>query len=204
MSKTIFIAGISGRMGSAAAGLFKEAGWNVTGLDIKPEGCGCEDTFISADVRDPEAVAAAIEKVDSQTPIDAVFNAAGYELAKDFEAVTAEEWADLLDTTLGGAGNLCRAIGPKMAERKEGKIILFSSDYSSAEGDTVVDAVAAHTLHGFAKSFGVEMAPENVLVNVIFANTPLDAEKVSETVFFLADKDTYTSAQVVSIGGQDQ
>ena len=89
------------------------------------------------------------------------------------------------------------------APRNEGKIILVSSDYSREPGEHVNEAVSAHTLHGFAKSFGVEMAPKNVLVNALFINSPFNLEAVAETAFFLADKDTYTSAQVVSITGAD-
>lgn len=204
MSKTIFIAGCDGKVGRAVSELFAENGWNVVGADIKDSTEAKVNQFISLDVADADAVAKAAEEVDQKTPVDAVLNAAGYEVAKDFEETSDEEWAKLLRTILGGSGNLCKAFAPKMAARKDGKIILISSDYSRECGDHVIDATAANTLHGFGKSFGVEMAPENVLVNVLFVNTPFDLKKVAETVFFLADKDTYTSAQVVSITGLDQ
>ncbi len=204
MSKTILIAGCDGKVGRAVADLFSANGWNVVGIDIKDSSDAKIDQFISVDVTDEDAVAKAIDAVDRQTPITAALNAAGYEVCKDFEETTAEEWAKLLDTILGGSANLCKAVAPKMVERKDGKIILISSDYSKESGEHVNEAVAANTLHGFAKSFGVEMAPENVLVNALFVNTPFDLEKVADTVFFLADKDTYTSAQVVSITGADQ
>ena len=204
MSKTIFIAGCDGNVGKATAELFAANGWRVVGADIKDSTDAKVDKFISLDVTDADAVAKAADEVDQETPVDAVLNAAGYEVAKDFEETTAEEWSKLLTTILGGAGNLCKAFAPKMIDRKEGKIILLSSDYSKEGGEHVIDATASNTLHGFTKSFGVEMAPENVLVNVLFVNTPFDLEKVAETVLFLADKDTYTSAQVVSITGADQ
>ncbi|MDO4870312.1 MAG: SDR family oxidoreductase [Bacillota bacterium] len=204
MSKTIFIAGCDGKTGRAVSELFASSGWNVIGADIKNSTDAKVDQFISLDVTDAEAVAKAADEIDQQTPVTAVLNAAGYEIAKGFEETSDEEWSQLLDTILGGSGNLCKAFAPKMAARKDGKIILISSDYSKEGGDHVIDATAANTLHGFGKSFGVEMAPENVLVNVLFVNTPFDLEKVAETVLFLADKDTYTSAQVVSITGMDQ
>lgn len=202
MSKTILIAGCCGNVGKAAIELFRKNDWNVAGIDIKADTSDV-DKFIQADVRDAEEIAKAVDEIDKEMKIDALLNAAGYEINKDFEEVTADEWADLLDTVLGGAGNLCKAAAPKMIARKGGKIILLSPDYSREGGDNVINATAANTLHGFAKSFGVEMAPSNVLVNVLFANTPLDIEKVTETVLFLADRDTYTSAQVVSISGAD-
>lgn len=202
MSKTILIAGCCGTVGKAAIELFKKNDWNVAGIDIKADTSDV-DKFIQADVRNAEEIAKAVDEIDKEMKIDALLNAAGYEINKDFEEVTADEWAALLDTVLGGAGNLCKAAAPKMIARKGGKIILLSPDYSREGGDNVINATAANTLHGFAKSFGVEMAPSNVLVNVLFANTPLDIEKVTETVLFLADRDTYTSAQVVSISGAD-
>ena len=45
------------------------------------------------------------------------------------------------------------------------------------------------------------MAADNVLVNVISPAVPFDADLVADTVFYLADKDTYTAAQVVSVSG---
>ena len=202
MCKTILIAGCEGNVGKATASLFKAKGWNVAGIDIKENSTTELDKYIVVDIKNAAAVIAAADEINAAMPIDAVFNAAGYVLDKSFEETTADEWAELLDTTLGGAGNLCKAVAPKMVERHEGKIILLSCDYAKQPEAAVVDAVATNTLHGFGKSFGVEMAPENVLVNVIYANTPLDIEKISETVFYLADKDTYTSAQVVAVTGE--
>lgn len=204
MRKTILIAGCDGKVGKTAAQLFSDHGWNVIGIDIKEHSDAKADNFISLNITDAETVAKAIDEVDRQTPITALLNTAGYEAGKAFEETSAYEWARLLETILGGSGNLCKAVAPKMAERKYGKIILISSDYSREPGEHVNDAVAANTFHGFAKSFGVEMASDNVLVNTLSVNTPFDLEKVAETVFFLADKDTYTSAQVVSITGMDQ
>ena len=50
----------------------------------------------------------------------------------------------------------------------------------------------------------MELAPSNVLVNAVFAGVPFDLEGIAETVYFLADKDSYTAAQVVSICGKNQ
>lgn len=202
MSKTILIAGCSGKIGSETAKLFKANGWNVAGIDIKDCDDANVDKFINVDIKDADAVKAAVDEIDAEMTIDAMFNVAGYVLGKDYEEVEHEEWAELLDTILGGSSNLCKAVAPKMVERKDGKIILLSCDYARQPEAAVVDAVATNTLHGFGKSFGVEMAPENVLVNVMYANTPLDVEMVTETAFYLADKDTYTSAQVVAVTGE--
>ena len=204
MDKTILIAGCDGRVGRRTAELFSQRGWKVAGIDIKGSTDAKVDKFLSVDVRDVDALNKAIDEIDSQMPITTLFNTAGYSLDKDFEETDAAEWADLLDTILGGSSNLCKAVGPKMVERGDGRIILLSCDYSRQPGDCVNDAVAAGSLHGFAKSFGVEVAENNVLVNVLFANTPLDLDKVAETVYWLGAIDTYTSAQVVSVTGSEE
>ncbi len=205
MSKTILIAGCEGKVGKAVSKLFKASGWKVIGFDIKDECDGkILDKYIKVDIKDAIAVDKAVETIKASDNINALFNTAGYTITKGFEETSAEEWDGLLNTILGGAANLCKSVAPIMAENKEGKIILLSSDYSREKDDHILNAAAAHTLHGFGKSFGVEMASANVLVNILFANTPFDLDQIASTVLFLADKDTYTSAQVVSITGKEQ
>lgn len=202
--KYILIAGCCGNIGEKTAAKFKENGWGVVGLDIADKCCDCAcDDYYKCDITDKNSVLDAINDADTKYGIDALFNTAGYEIDTSFEETDINEWKKLLNTVLGGSANLCQAIGPCMTARKDGKIILLSSDYSKDPDDQVMNASAAGTLHGFAKSFGVEVAADNVLVNVLFANTPFDMTAVVDTVFYLADKDTYTSAQVVSVTGQE-
>ena len=201
MTKTILIAGCDGKVGKAAAELFATRGWIVIGIDQKEKTEAMVNQYFTVDVKNAHDIDIAIQKIEQENTIDVLFNSAGYEINEDFETVSYDEWNDLLDTILGGSANLCRSVAPKMAKRQNGKIILLSSDYSKEPGDDVMNAVAASTLHGFGKSFGVEMAADNVLVNVLFANTPFDLEKVVETAYYLADKYTYTAAQVVSVSG---
>lgn len=201
MNKTILIAGCDGMLGKAAAEVFSMRGWIVIGIDQKEKTEAKVNQYYAVDVKKEQDLDTVIREIEQESAIDALFNVAGYEVNKDFETVSYDEWNDLLNTILGGSANLCRSVAPKMAKRRNGSIILLSADYSKEFGDDVVNAVAASTLHGFGKSFGVEMASDNVLVNVLFANTPFDLNKVVETAYYLADKNTYATAQVVSISG---
>ena len=67
-----------------------------------------------------------------------------------------------------------------------------------------MNAAAARTLYGFAKSFGVEVAASNVMVNALSPNLPFDMDAITAMIYYLADKDNYTTAQVVSITGIQQ
>lgn len=202
--KSILIAGCEGLIGKTTSKLFSQKGWNVIGFDIDLDTEGNEyvDRYIPCNIKDYALVEKTISDIEKEYAIDAVFNTAGYEINTLFEETPTIFWQQLLDTILGGSANLCRAAAPYMVKRKHGKIILLCADYNYADGDNVMNAAAFGTLHGFAKSFGTEMAPENVLVNVLSANVPFEADIIAETVFYLADKDTYTSAQVVSVSGK--
>lgn len=202
MSKTLLLSGCNGKVAKAASKVFKANDWKVIGIDIND----CEnpdiDEFIKCDIRDTQAVKELVDHIEENDVIDGLFNTAGYTIDKAFLEVSADEWAALLDTVLGGSSNLCKAVAPYMKDRKEGRILLLSPDYAKDDGENVHNAAASCTLHGFSKSFGVEMAPYNVLVNAMFANTPFDLDVVAETAYYLIAENTYTTAQVVAVANE--
>lgn len=200
--RVLLLSGCEGNVGKCTAKLFHENDWYVVGFDIKAANENSYvDKYISCDITKAEEVSEAVKSVEKEMPVFAAFNAAGYEISTSFEETSAEDWAKLLDTLLGGSSNLCDAVAPYMIKRNEGKIVLLSTDYSRVKGDCILNATATGSLHGFGKSFGMEIAADNVLENVLFANAPFDLDAIANTVFYLADKDTYTSAQVVSVTG---
>lgn len=200
--QTILITGSSGKLGESVVNFFQEEGWLVVGMDIKePSGKG-PDHFIHCDVTEMEKVKSEVDRLEKEVcKLDAVFTAAGIEVAGDFPEVSMEDWTSALKVWLGGTANVCRAVAPYMAERKRGKIMLLSPDYKEIGEDCIMNATAAGTVHGFAKSFGTEVAPDQVTVNAISASLPFHMEAVSAMVYYLADKDDYTSAQVISVTG---
>lgn len=202
MSKTLLLSGCNGNTAKEVTRVFKEKGWKIIGIDIDDCVNSDIDEFVKCDIRDAQAVKELVEHIEKNNAIDGMFNTAGYTIDKDFLDVSAEEWDALLDTVLGGSSNLCKAVAPYMKDRKEGRILLLSPDYAKDKGENVHNAAASCTLHGFSKSFGVEMAPYNVLVNAMFANTPFDLEVVAETAYYLIAENTYTTAQVVAVANE--
>lgn len=202
MKKNLVLAGCNGNVAGEVLKVFKKNGWNIIGIDIDECNSSDVDIFIKCDVRNAEAVKDEIDRIEKTVAIDGLFNAAGYRIDKGFLDTDSQEWEALLDTILGGSANLCKAVAPYMVERKKGGILLLSPDYAKDSGKNVCNAVASCTLHGFGKSFGVEMAPFNVLVNVLFANTPFDIEAIADTVYYMIAENTYTAAQVISMTGR--
>jgi NAD(P)-dependent dehydrogenase (short-subunit alcohol dehydrogenase family) len=82
-----------------------------------------------ADVRDPDAVAAAVATVTGTLgPISTLVNNAGSSLAIGplWEADPGTWWTDI-ETSLGGAFNLCRSVIPGMIACRRGRILNVSS-----------------------------------------------------------------------------
>jgi len=93
------------------------------------EGNGTPSVACMADVRDFEAVASAVASIESKLgPISTVVNNAGTSLAIGplWEADPGAWWTDV-ETSLGGAFNVCRSVIPGMIARRQGRILNVSS-----------------------------------------------------------------------------
>ncbi len=206
--KWILITGVDGNVGSFVAQKFKSLGWKVVGLDIKLEHelekAKFIDAYISCDVRDRSNFNGIVHQIETTYgDIEVLFTAAGISIDQNFEDTSIETWKDCLNTWLGGSINACAAVAPLMVKRKRGRIVILSPDYSKTKSGHILDATAAGTLHGFAKSFGVEIAQDNVMINVLSANVPFDLDAIASTVRYLAEKGDYVTAQVISVRGEE-
>lgn len=93
------------------------------------ESNGTPSVACVADVRDFEAVASAVASIESKLgPISTVVNNAGTSLAIGplWEVDPGAWWTDI-ETSLGGAFNVCRSVIPGMIARRQGRILNVSS-----------------------------------------------------------------------------
>src|SRR5205814_5934187 len=80
------------------------------------------------DIRESAACAAAVERVAERSGrIDVLVNNAGIIRDNQLAAFDDDDVRDVLDTTIGGAFNLARAVVPPMSVQRAGKIINVSS-----------------------------------------------------------------------------
>ena len=93
------------------------------------EGNGVPSAACVADVRDSDAVASAVTAVENKLgPISTVVNNAGTSLAiGPLWEVEPSEWRTDVETSLGGAFNVCRSVIPGMIVRRHGRILNVSS-----------------------------------------------------------------------------
>lgn len=109
----------------AVVGRNQERGKKVVG---RIRGSGGEADFFSVDVTAPKSVEEMVRAVkDLYGRIDILVNAAGIFRVGPCEALSNEEWDEVMKTNLYGTFYACRAVGRIMIEQKYGKIINFSS-----------------------------------------------------------------------------
>ena len=209
LNKHILIAGRDTEAGLAVARLFRDRGWKITGLVNNGE-CSCETTdaepCVYADLTDRAATGKAVADIEAKNgPVGALFVSIPYltRAPHSFADTPIDWWQDRLQTWLFNTANLCFHVGKAMTARKDGRMALLSPDYKDVPGDCILEAAAAGTLHAFVKCFGAEAATEGVLVNVLSPNIPIDLALLAETAFHLAENDTYTAAQVLSLHGKE-
>jgi SDR family mycofactocin-dependent oxidoreductase len=140
---------------------------------------GVECLTFAADVRDDEAVTAAVDStVAAFGRIDILFNNAGicaYGLAHE---LTEDAWDAMIDINLKGSWIVARRVIPVMIRQKSG-VILNNSSVAGLRGMGRLSHYAASKwgLTGLTKSWAIELAPHGIRVNSIHptgVNTPMN------------------------------
>ena len=138
------------------------------------------------DIRDSAACAAAVDRVAERCGrIDVLVNNAGLIRDNQLAAFSDEDVREVLDTNIGGAFNLARAVVPHMIVQRAGKIINIGSVAGEKGGRGQTNYAASKgALNAFTRALAVELAPRRITVNCV-APGVIDTE-MSEQVRALA------------------
>jgi 3-oxoacyl-[acyl-carrier protein] reductase len=119
------------------------------------------------DVRDPQACAAAVERVVERSGrIDILVNNAGVIRDNLLGLLEDEDVRVVLDTNVGGVFNMTRAVVPHMIARRAGKIINVSSVAGEKGGRGQTNYAASKgAVNAFTRALAVELAPRRITVN---------------------------------------
>ena len=141
------------------------------------------------DVCDATACAAAVDRVAERCGrIDLLVNNAGVIRDNQLAAFSDEDVREVLDTNIGGAFNLARAVVPHMIVQRAGKIINIGSVAGEKGGRGQTNYAASKgALNAFTRALAVELAPRRITVNCV-APGVIDTE-MSEEVRALAGEE---------------
>lgn len=178
--RVALITGGSRGIGAATAQLFARAGariaitysTNIAAARRTAESIaelGAECLILKARVEDELSVRRAVRTVLKHFGrIDILVNNAGIWKRASLERMTEREWDETLDINLRGTFFFCREVASIMKKQRSGKIINIAST-AGQRGEAHYSHYAASKggVIAFSKSIAVELAPYNVLVNVV-------------------------------------
>jgi 3-oxoacyl-[acyl-carrier protein] reductase len=177
MKRTVLITGGARGIGRVTAMRLLLDGWTVAftysqskdaALAFETESKGNAAAF-EADVRDAEANRGVVEQVVARFgSIDALVNNAGVRRDALLYNMTPEQWDEVLDTNLGGAWSMTKAVLPEMMQQRRGAIVNVASlsGLHGVVGQTNYSA-AKGALIAMTRSLSREVARSGIRVNCV-------------------------------------
>ena len=175
MAKTALITGASAGLGVEFARQLAARGYRLIltarrkdRLDALAAELG-NARVIAIDLAEPGAAAALIAECDAAgAQVDLLVNNAGFGLRGPFTKLDAGRQREMIDLNVGALTDLCRLIGPRMAERRSGAILNVASTAAFQPGPkmAVYFATKAYVL-SFTEALHEEMKPHGVKVSAL-------------------------------------
>lgn len=142
---------------------------------------GYDASWITADVADPNAVAAAAASLENRRgAIDILVCNAGIGISNDpAEQVTDENWRRVIDVNLNGVFWCCRSFGRGMLDRGHGAIVNMGSMSGLVVNKPQEQAsynASKAAVHHMTRSLAAEWAGRGVRVNAVaptYIDTPM-------------------------------
>jgi 3-oxoacyl-[acyl-carrier protein] reductase len=157
----------------------------------------------SVDVADTTATRAfAAEAATALGPVDTLFNNAGMNIRKPFEAYTEAEFDRILSVHLKGMFFMAQAVYLAMVSRGRGCIINVASQrgLKGAVNSSVYSAAKA-AIMGFTRALAWEATPRGVRVNAI-APGPIDTDLTA--TMELGDRQAFIAALPIGRFGRPE
>lgn len=177
--KVTVVTGAGRGLGRGVATAFARAGAAVALLDITDDELhdaaamlaaeGARVLAVHTDVADPASIAAMIAAVhDGLGRVDILVNAAAILEMRTFAESDYADWQRTLAINLSGMWLCAKAVLPDLQAAGRGSIVNVSSR-AGIEGHARETAYCAAKfgVEGFSYSLALELAPENIAVNVV-------------------------------------
>ncbi len=166
--------------GAGIAAAFAQQGAAVAVNDKEPEAAahtvgtietaGGTAAAFPFDVRDPEAVAAGVQRIRADLgPVEILVNSAGGGSQLPFRDMEAGHWARIIELNLFGVVNCTRAVIDSMCDVGWGRIVTIASSSAFIGSNIGVTAYGAGKggAVSFMRQLAIEVAPSGVTVNCV-------------------------------------
>ncbi len=178
--RILLITGAAGGIGRATVDLFAQKGWQVIGVDRKPQMDEFADNviYIQADISEPEQLEKIYEQVSDFTDsLDAVVNNAAVQICKPLVETTAEEWDMVMASNLRSVFLGSKLAYPLLKAKGGGAIVITSSVHAVATSANIAAYAASKGgLLALTRAMAIEFAPDDIRVNAILpgaVDTPM-------------------------------
>ncbi|MQA12675.1 MAG: SDR family oxidoreductase [Pseudonocardiaceae bacterium] len=130
---------------------------------------GVRAVAVGGDLRDPDAVTALAERVESELgPIGVLVNNAAATRMQRFLDSEPADWAPQVDVTVTGTLQLTHAVAKRMVEHGGGSIVNLMGDSGRVgESGLLVTASARSSTVGLTKSLAKELARHRIRANAV-------------------------------------
>jgi 3-oxoacyl-[acyl-carrier protein] reductase len=224
--KIAIVTGAASGIGQAAVTLFTRAGAKVVAVDMNTVRETAADFSLVADVGDLASVAAMVAAVKERYgKIDVLAHFAGITRDARSDAMTMEQWDDVIRVNLTGSFLVAQFVAREMSEG--GAIVLTSSRSAYGNFGQANYAASKAGVIGLTKTLAIELGKRGIRVNALapgfietsmtsvvpekvrdkaIAITPLGRtgkpeEVAAVALFFASDDASYVTGQVLNIDG---
>jgi NAD(P)-dependent dehydrogenase (short-subunit alcohol dehydrogenase family) len=192
----VLITGARQGLGFAVAERFAREGARLclfgrSGLDLALGALRAPDAIaVTGDVRRAGDLARAVEEMEAAFGgVDGVITAAGITHIGDVNALTPEQFREVMDTNVTGTWLTVRAAVPAMEAAGGGWAVLLGSVYGEGGApDRSPYCASKGAVHNMARALAVELGPRGIRVNVVAptgVRTPMVEDLIARGIYDL-------------------
>ena len=169
MKKTCIVTGGSSGIGLSIVQLFLANNYQVFNLDLQGSEFG---EYCQCDITNLEQVTAIVNEIAQANPIDVLVSNAGIHFSANIENTNEAELDKVFSINVKGAFAAIKAVLPSMKSKKNGSIILISSDQALiGKQNSFAYNLSKTALASMAKTTALDYASLNIRANAVCPGT---------------------------------